>query len=56
MITTTSFALDFVVIGGSIGGLATAYFLQQAGHNVIILEKNKKSSFQVRYPFYGDPG
>ncbi|CAA7263407.1 unnamed protein product [Cyclocybe aegerita] len=32
--------LKFVVIGGSIAGLATAYGLRNAGHNVTVLEKS----------------
>ena len=32
-------ALDFLVVGGSIAGLAAAYNLRQAGHRVRVLEK-----------------
>ncbi|KAI0741981.1 FAD/NAD(P)-binding domain-containing protein [Daedaleopsis nitida] len=32
--------LDFIVIGGGIGGLAVAYMLSSAGHRVRVLEKN----------------
>jgi len=39
--------LDFVVIGGSVGGLTAAYCLQEAGHNVVVLEKNKQDVFMV---------
>ena len=33
-------SLDFLVVGGSIGGLAAAYNLKQAGHNVRVLERS----------------
>ncbi|THH08951.1 hypothetical protein EW145_g2358 [Phellinidium pouzarii] len=33
-------ALDFVVVGGSIAGLSCAYNLNQAGHNVRVLERS----------------
>lgn len=33
-----------IVIGGGVVGLCSAYFLQEAGHEVILLEKNKKPS------------
>ncbi|KAI5121809.1 hypothetical protein M0805_009801 [Coniferiporia weirii] len=32
--------LDFVVVGGSVAGLACAYNLKQAGHNVRVLERS----------------
>lgn len=32
--------LDFLIVGGSIGGLACAYNLKQAGHNVRVLERS----------------
>jgi len=35
---TAAVALDIIVVGGSIGGLAAAYNLVQAGHNVEVLE------------------
>ena len=31
--------LRFVIVGGGIAGLATAYNLQQAGHSVLVIEK-----------------
>ncbi|KAH6904276.1 hypothetical protein BKA70DRAFT_1226927 [Coprinopsis sp. MPI-PUGE-AT-0042] len=37
--TRAPFALNFIVVGGSISGLATAYSLKQAGHNVLVIEK-----------------
>lgn len=37
-------ALKFIIIGGSVGGLACAYNLKQAGHEVHVLEKS--SGFQ----------
>ncbi|THU89210.1 FAD/NAD(P)-binding domain-containing protein [Dendrothele bispora CBS 962.96] len=37
--------LDFLIIGGSIAGLTSAYCLQDAGHNVTVVEKNGKDSF-----------
>ncbi|KAK7443754.1 hypothetical protein VKT23_015537 [Stygiomarasmius scandens] len=40
--------LDFVVIGGSVGGLTAAYCLQEAGHNVVVLEKNKQDVFMMQ--------
>ncbi|KAL5514192.1 hypothetical protein ACEPAG_2280 [Sanghuangporus baumii] len=33
-------SLDFLIVGGSIGGLACAYNLKQAGHNVRVLERS----------------
>nr|AGK29858.1 FAD-binding protein [Volvariella volvacea] len=36
---SSAVALDIVVVGGGIAGLASAYALQQAGHNVRVLEK-----------------
>ncbi|EJD05380.1 FAD/NAD-binding domain-containing protein [Fomitiporia mediterranea MF3/22] len=35
-----SVSLDFLVVGGSIAGLACAYNLKQAGHNVRVLERS----------------
>ncbi|THV00506.1 FAD/NAD(P)-binding domain-containing protein [Dendrothele bispora CBS 962.96] len=37
--------LTFAIVGGSIGGLSTAYFLAQAGHKTIVLEKQNKQYF-----------
>lgn len=36
----TTVPLDFLVVGGSIGGLSTAYNIRQAGHRVRVLEKS----------------
>nr|AGK29875.1 FAD-binding protein [Volvariella volvacea] len=36
---SASIALDVVVVGGGIAGLASAYALQKAGHSVQVLEK-----------------
>ncbi|KAI8985783.1 FAD/NAD-P-binding domain-containing protein [Trametes punicea] len=36
---TAALPLDFLVIGGGIGGLAVAYVLSKAGHRVRVLEK-----------------
>lgn len=33
-------SLRILVVGGSIGGLATAYALQKAGHDVVVLEQS----------------
>uniref|UniRef100_A0A8C4QYC6 FAD-dependent oxidoreductase domain containing 2 n=1 Tax=Eptatretus burgeri TaxID=7764 RepID=A0A8C4QYC6_EPTBU len=42
---------DYCIIGAGPGGLQMAYFLQQAGRNYIVLERNNISgSFFVRYP------
>ncbi|THV06325.1 FAD/NAD(P)-binding domain-containing protein [Dendrothele bispora CBS 962.96] len=40
-----SCVLTFVIVGGSIAGLSTAYFMTQSGHKVIILEKQDKQYF-----------
>ncbi|KAK7446714.1 hypothetical protein VKT23_014409 [Stygiomarasmius scandens] len=44
--TKTKHILNFIVIGGSIGGLSTAYCIRQAGHNITLLEKHDISVFQ----------
>ena len=36
--------LDIVVVGAGLGGLATAYLLDKAGHKVTILEGSSKLS------------
>lgn len=36
----TSYALDFLVIGGSSAGLSAAYALRRVGHRVLVLEQN----------------
>jgi salicylate hydroxylase len=36
----TEHPLEFIIIGGSIAGLATAYALRRAGHAVLVLEKS----------------
>ncbi|KAJ7746881.1 hypothetical protein DFH07DRAFT_1062837 [Mycena maculata] len=33
--------LEFVIVGGSIGGLTAAYTLRRAGHKVLVLEKRE---------------
>lgn len=33
-------ALRILVVGGSIAGLATAYALKKAGHEVVVLEQS----------------
>ncbi|KAH8103981.1 FAD/NAD-P-binding domain-containing protein [Cristinia sonorae] len=38
----TSLKLDWIVVGGGLSGLATAYVLQRAGHRVRILEELEK--------------
>ncbi|KAF9240005.1 hypothetical protein BU15DRAFT_61637 [Melanogaster broomeanus] len=45
--------LEFIVVGGGIAGLATAYSLQQAGHQVTVFERSvghSKSRDVVRSP------
>jgi oxygen-dependent protoporphyrinogen oxidase len=42
MMKSTTSNLDTVVIGGGVSGLATAYRLQQAGLNVLLLEKQDR--------------
>ncbi|KAF9230824.1 hypothetical protein BU15DRAFT_56831 [Melanogaster broomeanus] len=45
--------LEFIVVGGGIAGLATAYSLQQAGHQVTVFERSvghSKSRGVVRSP------
>jgi salicylate hydroxylase len=37
-------SLKFVVVGGGIAGLATAFALQRAGHSVLVLEKRDPNS------------
>ncbi|THU97357.1 FAD/NAD(P)-binding domain-containing protein [Dendrothele bispora CBS 962.96] len=37
--TQAEHTLTLIIIGGSIGGLCTAYWLKKAGHNVIVVEK-----------------
>lgn len=39
-----SVSLRFLIVGGSIAGLACAYALQTAGHHVIVLEKQDRKS------------
>jgi len=39
-----SIAIRFVVVGGSIAGLATAYALRTAGHDVVLLEQSDGKS------------
>uniref|UniRef100_UPI00358EE1F6 FAD-dependent oxidoreductase domain-containing protein 2 isoform X1 n=1 Tax=Myxine glutinosa TaxID=7769 RepID=UPI00358EE1F6 len=42
---------DYCIIGAGPGGLQMAYFLQQAGRDYVVLERNNISgSFFVRYP------
>jgi 2-polyprenyl-6-methoxyphenol hydroxylase-like FAD-dependent oxidoreductase len=31
-------SLDFVIVGGSVAGLASAFALRRAGHNCVVLE------------------
>ncbi|KZT25861.1 FAD/NAD(P)-binding domain-containing protein [Neolentinus lepideus HHB14362 ss-1] len=48
-----AFPLQFVVVGGSIGGLACAYALQKVGHQVVVLEQSDgefKSKRGMRCP------
>ncbi|KAJ7098793.1 hypothetical protein B0H15DRAFT_772207 [Mycena belliarum] len=48
-----SCSLKFLIVGGSISGLATAYALSESGHEVIIVEKSDgrtKVSGSVRSP------
>lgn len=35
---------DIIIVGSGIAGISSAYFLQEAGHKVIVLEKNTISS------------
>jgi salicylate hydroxylase len=37
-------SLKFIVVGGSISGLACGYLLRRAGHDVTILEKSDGKS------------
>ena len=46
--------IDIIVIGASVAGLASAYSLRQAGHNVLVLEADNTletvlSSFSYFY-------
>lgn len=50
---TASLKLRFVIVGGSLGGLAAALALARAGHAVLVLEKSSslvkvRSSLQLR--------
>ncbi|KAF9526697.1 hypothetical protein CPB83DRAFT_857313 [Crepidotus variabilis] len=38
--TTAPISLKFTVVGGGLAGLATAYALRRAGHNVLVVEKS----------------
>ena len=42
---TASVSLKFVIVGGSIGGLAAAYNLIQAGHEALVLEASSGKEF-----------
>ncbi|EJF67219.1 FAD/NAD(P)-binding domain-containing protein [Dichomitus squalens LYAD-421 SS1] len=50
----TSHALDFLIIGGGIAGLAAATALRRVGHNALVLEKGERGSVRgsggVRLP------
>ena len=39
--TTHNITTEILIIGGGITGASTAYFLTQAGHEVILLERNE---------------
>ena len=39
---SSSKKLDFIIVGGSLGGLATALALQSLGHDTTILERNSE--------------
>ncbi|KAM5533813.1 hypothetical protein V8D89_012476 [Ganoderma adspersum] len=39
IVRTAALTLDFLVIGGGVGGLAVAYVLSKAGHRVTVLER-----------------
>ncbi|MGZ3623126.1 MAG: NAD(P)/FAD-dependent oxidoreductase [Ktedonobacteraceae bacterium] len=42
--TTNNITTEILIIGGGITGASTAYFLTQAGHEVILLERNDLAS------------
>ena len=43
-LTTNNITTEILIIGGGITGASTAYFLTQAGHEVILLERNELAS------------
>jgi len=42
--TTNNVTTEILIIGGSITGASTAYFLAQVGHEVILLERKPSSA------------
>ncbi|KAF5343649.1 hypothetical protein D9758_014675 [Tetrapyrgos nigripes] len=52
MISPSECKLDIIVVGGSIAGLSAAYFLQQAGHHVTVIERHDEEYFRAQ-PFSG---
>jgi hypothetical protein len=52
MDSSSQHKVNFVVVGGSIGGLCTAYCLAKSQHNIIVVEKYNSDVFQVSLVFY----
>ena len=39
----TNYQAKVIVIGAGISGLATAYYIKKAGHDVLVLEKSQRT-------------